>query len=152
MLQRFEVFSSAISFLHRTMLGIERDVMVKAGYKGSYATCLVALARSGDGMTAAALCRRCDKDKAGISRILSDMISDGLICRTGDKNLYRAKIALTQKGQKVAQFVCRKAEAAVAVAGAEMTEEERILLYGTLSKIAANLKKIRKNGIPENIE
>ena len=151
MLGRFEQFSGAIACIHRGISKIERDEMVKAGYKGIFAPCLLILYHHPDGIDAAALGRACDKDKAAVSRIIAEMQKLGLIYRKGE-NSYRAKLFLTPKGDRAAHYVCRKAVAAVEAAGRGLTEEERIVFYSCLNRIAANIRKIEKTGIPGNIE
>lgn len=150
MLGRFEQFSSAIACIHRGIAKIERDEMVKTGYKGIFAPCLLVMYHHPEGIDAAALCRACDKDKAAVSRIIAEMIKLGLISRKGD-NAYRAKLFLTTKGERAAHYVCRKAVAAVEAAGRGLTEEERIVFYSCLNRIAASIQKIEKTGIPGNI-
>ena len=73
MLDRFEQFTAAISTIHRFVQKIERDEMEKYGLKGASAQYLLAMARYPEGITAAALCDVCDRDKAAVSRILSEM-------------------------------------------------------------------------------
>lgn len=153
MLKRFERFSSQIACIHRAIAKIERDEMQKAGYKGVYAPCLIALRGAPEGLTAAALCKVCEKDKASVSRILAEMEQLGLIGRVGEyPNLYRARLLLTVKGNKAAEYVCKKAISAVAIAGRELSDEERKIFYRCLGSIAQNISKIEKNGLPENID
>lgn len=150
MIDRFEQFVSYISAIHRDIQKIERDEMVKYGLKGAYAQYLVAMHRYPEGITAAELCEICGKDKAAVSRALSEMESKGLLIRQGNHdNQYRAKLFLTVAGKNAADYVCRKAIAAVEIAGQGLNDETRTLLYRSLRDIAAQIQIIARDGLPE---
>ena len=150
MFKRFEQFSTIISAISRHIQKIERDEMEKYGYKGAFAQYLLTFLRYPQGCTAAQLCEICDKDKAAVSRIISEMEVKGLVQRHGTNNrLYNACITLTENGKTAADFVRRKATAAVNAVGNEMTDEERSTFYSNLESIAAKLQSISRNGIPE---
>ena len=151
MITRFEQFSSSISGIYKHIQKIERDEMVKYGLKGSFAQYLLAIGRYEEGITSSKLCEICDKDKAAISRVVSEMEQKGLIYRqsTGESdNLYRAMLKLTEKGKEAADHVNERAKIAVEFAGKGLTDESRQAFYATLSLIASNLQNISKKGIP----
>ena len=150
MLERYEQFSGAVSSLYRYIQKIERDEMIKYGYKGSFAQYLVVLVRRPDGLTSTQLCEICDKDKAAVSRAVGEMEEKGLLVResTGE-TMYRAKLKLTEEGRRAALFVCGRAQSAVAAAGRGLSEEARTAFYSSLGLIAQNLHTISKEGIPE---
>ena len=150
MIDRFEQFVSYISAIHRDIQKIEWDQMVNYGLKGAYAQYLVAMHRYPEGITAAELCEVCGKDKAAVSRALSEMENKGLIVKQcNHENQYRARLLLTAAGMDVANYVCRKAVAAVQIAGQELDDETRTILYRSLRGIAAQIQKISEDGIPE---
>lgn len=150
MIDRFEQFVSFISSIHRDVQKIEREEMVKYGLKGPYAQYLVVMHRYPDGITAAELCDVCDKDKAAVSRALSEMEGRGLITRQGNNdNQYRALLKLTKEGLAAADYVCRKAVAAVLIAGEDVGDEARAVMYRSLRSIAGRIKSIANDGIPE---
>lgn len=110
---------------------------------------LVALARYEDGITASRLGDMCGKDKADVSRTLSIMEEKGLVIKTGSgRNLYRAKICLTEQGKTVAEFVRRRAALAVERAGKGVSDTDRSVFYNTLDLIANNLSEMSKEGLP----
>ena len=150
MKSRFEQFSFMIAGIHRYIQKIEREEMEKRGYKGAFAQYLAALNRFEEGLTPTELCEICEKDKAAVSRIIAEMEEKGLVEKEKDgKKIYRAKITLTEKGKETADFVTKRARAAVtAVSGEIMTEEERTSLYALLDYIFKNLQKVSKEGIP----
>ena len=148
-MNRFEQFSYVISGINRHIQKIERDEMIKYGYKGAFAQYLVALRRYPEGITSAKLCEICDKDKAAISRVLTEMQEKGLILReTQSDHRYNALIKLTAEGLKAAAYVDERAQAAIEAVGNEMTDENRAAFYATLDFIAAKLQTISKKGLP----
>ena len=150
MIERYEQFSAAVSSLYRYIQKIEREEMVKYGYKGSYAQYLVAMARRHEGITATQLCEICDKDKAAVSRAIGEMEEKGLVKRESmGETMYRAKLLLTQEGKKAADYVCERAHRAVVAADQGLTEETRAEFYKAISLIAKNLHSISREGIPE---
>ena len=150
MLDRFEQFTAAISTIYRFVQKIERDEMEKYGLKGACAQYLLAMARHPEGITAAALCDVCDRDKAAVSRILSEMEEKGLIARAhSGESQYRAPLVLTAAGQKAANYVNQKASRAAELAGQGLSDEDRTVLYASLDRITANIAHLSRAGIPE---
>jgi DNA-binding MarR family transcriptional regulator len=134
--------------MYRDVQKIERDEMEKQGLRGAFAQYLLAISRYPEGITAAALCEVCDKDKAAVSRVVAEMEAKGLLEReTG--NQYRAKLRLTPAGEETAAFVRKRASAAVELAGKDLSEEDRKAFYGALAVISASLQQISRTGLPE---
>lgn len=150
MIQRFEKFSLAISEINRYWHKIASDEMEKYGLKGPYAVYLAAMHRYPEGITAARLCEICNKNKADVSRAMSDMEKKGLVCREGAS--YRAMLLLTEEGQKAAKHVAERASKAVEQGGKGLSEEHRRVFYETLDLIASNLREITKEGLPQEEE
>ena len=150
MLDRFVQFTAAISSIYRFIQKIEREEMEKFGLKGAHAQYLLAIERHPAGITAASLCDVCDKDKAAVSRILSEMETKGLIARadTGEST-YRARMVLTAEGYAAAEYVRKKASLAAEIAGKGLSEGERKAFYATLDHIAGNIRSISRQGLPE---
>lgn len=151
MVTRYEQFSFTISCIYRQIQKIERAEMVKYGMRGAYAQYLVAMSRFPKGITAAQLCEVCDRDKAAISRAITDMEARGLVERRGEgESHYRAALLLTKKGRNLASVILKRAQTAVEVAGSGMSDEERVIFYASLDRIERNLQSISQQGIPEN--
>lgn len=148
MLSRYELFSSAISCMYHDIQKIERMEMATYGLKGPHAQCLLAMSRHPEGITAARLCELCEKDKAAISRILSELEQAAMVLRESRNGTrYRATLTLTEQGKKAAQAVVEKARLAVELAGTGFDDAEREVFYRVLSKIAGNLHSICKSGL-----
>ncbi|MBQ8389397.1 MAG: MarR family transcriptional regulator [Oscillibacter sp.] len=145
MISRFSQFTAYISELYWMIQKIEREEMEALGLKGPQAECLVAMSRRSEGVTAAELSTLCEKDKSAISRIVSDLVSRGLVIKEG--SAYRALLHLTEEGRAIAQQVNRKVSLAVSQAGRGLTEEGRAALYESLELICSNIKKISQEGL-----
>ena len=147
---RYEQFSYIVSVINRHIQKIERDEMIKHGHKGAFAQYLMAMRHYPDGITAAQLSEICDKDKAAVSRVVAEMMDKGLVQRIcSNDTVYRAKLTLTAEGCRIAEFVSQRGTAAVEAVGNELSDEQRRLFYGTLDFIAAKLKKLSHDGIPQ---
>lgn len=151
MLDRFDKFTSAIFSIYRSIQKIQRQEMAKYGLKGAAVQYLLAMARHPEGITAATLCEICDRDKAGVSRILSQMEQQGLITRSGGDTSYRALLTLTDTGLQAARFVDQKASTAVSLAGRDLNEEQRQILYHTLETLDARLDALSGQGLPDEL-
>ena len=150
MLSRYEQFTLSVASIYRCIQKIQRVEMARYGLKGPHAQCLLAMRRYPDGITASELCTLCDKDKAAVSRAVSEMIERGLVSRELVRgNGYRAPLHLTKKGREVALHVCRRAELAVNAVGGGIPEENRRIFYDVLTTIARNMHRFSEEGLPE---
>ena len=140
MIERFERFVSVISVISHHLHRIMSEEMSKYGLKGPFAVYLLAIYRHPEGITAARLCEICEKNKAAVSRVLAELEEIGMIRR--EDTGYRAKIMLTEKGTRAAEFVYGRAVRAVELSGGSLSEEERANFYRTLETIAGNLKAL----------
>ena len=151
MASRYELFSSAISSIYHDIQRIERTEMARFGLKGPHAQCLVALNRYPEGITAARLCEVCEKDKAAVSRIIAELEEEGMVTRDSQGgSRYRAGLMLTAKGAAAAQAVVQTADLAVERASKDIEEQERVLFYSLLTKVAGNLHGICKDGLKKD--
>lgn len=150
MQSRFEHISYLVSCIDRCIGQLEREEMEKLGYRGAYAQYLAVLSRFPEGLTASELSQQCDRDKAAVSRCVSQMQEQGLLCKGENDRVYKTKLLLTEKGKRTAAFVCRRAQTAVDAVGGELSDEHRSILYATLERVAAGLEKLTKEGIPQD--
>lgn len=150
---RYELLSGSISCMYHDIQRIERMEMAKYGLKGPHAQCLLAMKKYAEGITAARLCEVCEKDKAAISRILSELAEAGMILRENrNGSRYRALLRLTEQGKAAANAVMEKARLAVELAGKGFGEEEREVFYRVLSIISGNLHKLCRDGLTQKEE
>lgn len=150
MIDRFERFSLAITEISRYWHKIAAEELTKYGLKGPHATYLTAMYRYPDGITVSQLCEVCGKDKSDASRMIAILEDKGLVTKQGvDGSLYRGKLLLTSEGRVATEHVNRRASRAVEMAGKDLTDEMREILYTSLDSITANLRELSKDGIPE---
>lgn len=157
MIHRFEQLTTGVSQIYKNIQRIKKLEMRSLGLKGTHVMCLYFLYSHPEGLTAADLCNLCKEDKAGISRILSDLEEHGFIQYTHpqDKKKYRSKAILTGQGKTQARKVNRLILRAVLEGGRNITAKERDIFYRVLSLISDNLKKfceeLEITAIPDSI-
>ncbi len=153
MLERFARFSLAIAEIDRCWHKLATEEMANYDLNSPHAVYLTTLYQFEEGITAAKLGELCCKNKADVSRMVSIMEKKGLVRKEaiGD-SLYRAKLLLTEEGRLAAEHVRSRAAVAVELAGAGMSDSERELFYRCLEQIAANLKTLCKEGLPQESE
>lgn len=148
MLSRFERFTYDINEIDLHWHRIASAEMKRFGLKGGAAIYFTKLYNNPDGITAADLAAMCGKDKADVSREMSNLEKAGLVERLSSGNRsYRAPIVLTAQGKEVTKEIIRKASIAVEQVGKCLTEEERNIFYTALDKITANIQAVSENGL-----
>ena len=151
MIGRFEQFCSAISSIQHSIARIERVEMEKYELKGPHAQCLLVMERNPEGITASQLCLNCEKDKAAISRTLSELVDAGMITRVDPNGKrYRSRLYLTEKGRAVAKQVNDRVHQAVSQVSEGYDVETREIFVHVLGMIAVNLQELCKNGLQED--
>ncbi len=148
MVTRFEQFCTAISGIQRSIQKIERVEMAKYGLKGPHAQCMIAIERFPEGVTAAQLCEICEKDKAAISRTVSELEHAGMLLRYDpDGKRYRSILRLSEKGKEIARRVNELVLVAVSKASEGYDKETQQTFVRVLSLIAGNLHSICREGL-----
>ena len=149
MLNRFARFSLAISEIDRCWHKLAADEMAKYELNSPHAVYLTTLYAHEDGITAAKLAELCCKNKADVSRMVAILETKGLVYKKAvGSNNYRARLLLTAEGKRAAAHVQERAALAVELAGAGMTEADRIVFYRCLEQITENLQTLSKEGLP----
>ena len=152
MIGRFEQFCNAISSIQHSITRIERVEMEKYGLKGPHAQCMLVMDRNPEGITAAELCTICGKDKAAISRILSELVQSGMITRLDPNGKrYRSRLYMTERGKAVAKQVDDRVHMAVSQVSALYDVESREVFVNVLDRIAVNLQELCKQGLDEEL-
>ena len=150
MLNRFCRFSRAMSQIDRCWHKLASKEMAKYGLKSAHALYLTTLLSFAEGITAAKLAEVCCKNKADVSRRITQLERKGLVTKvdSGAKR-YRARLLLTEAGKLAAEHVQQRTDVAVDLAGSGMAEEERKVFYRCLELITANLQNLSKKGLPQ---
>ena len=140
--ERFETFTVLIGRISRSIRRIKAEEMAEFRLKGPHVSCLYYLSLA-DGLTASALCERCDEDKAAISRSLDYLEKSGYIaCESNAGRRYRMPLHLTERGWDVCRAINEKIERVVEAASRGLDEAERQNMYRALTRICGNLEQI----------
>lgn len=144
MVERFEQLTTGVSRIYKNIQKIKKYHMSSFGLKSTHVMCIYYLDSCPEGLTASELCRMCGEDKAGISRILSELEQQDFLYYKvqGEGKKYRAKALLTPEGKKYAVKINDLILKAVLDAGEGITEEDRAVFYRVLSVISNNLDQI----------
>ena len=150
MLNRFAKFSFSISEIDRCWHKLAVEEMSKYGLNSPHAVYLNTMYDANpEGITAAQLGELCGKNKADVSRMIAILEKKGLVQKVAvGKNMYRAKLILTEEGRRAAEHVRKRAALAVELAGSGLSNEEREMFYRALDLITENLQKLSKEGLP----
>lgn len=142
MLQRFEDLTTGVTKIYKTIQKIKKCKMSSFGLKGTQVMCIYFLTQHPEGLTATDLCGMCLEDKAGMSRILSDLEKEGLIYYDAPQQgkRYRTRILLTDVGKSTASEISALILHAVEAGGQGLDDTEREVFYRTLFQIADNLE------------
>ncbi len=147
---RYALFSTSIACLYHDIQKLERMEMAKFHLKGPHAQCLLVMLRYPQGIPLARLCEECERDKAAISRTISELERAGMVLRDSQNgSYYRANLILSDNGKEAAAAVCQKARTAVELAGTGLDEESRTIFYQSLALIAKNLHAICQDGLSD---
>ena len=140
--ERYETFTVLIARINRSIKRVKSAEMAEFQLKGPYVSCLYYLSLT-DGLTAAALCERCDEDKAAISRSLDDLEKSGYItCESSTGRRYRATLHLTERGRAVCRGMNERIDRIVDSASQGLSEAERKSMYRALTLISENLEQM----------
>ena len=134
MIERFEQLTLGVSRIYKNIQKIKKQSMESFGLKSTHVMCLHYLSLYPDGLSAAELCRKCEENKAGISRILTDLEHRSLIQylpSSGGKK-YRSR-AVLQINQRILQ--------AVEAASQGISDSQRAVFYRVLLQIGENLEE-----------
>ena len=150
MVDRFERFSFAIAQVSRGWHRLAAEELKCYGLKGPHAVYLTTLYAHPDGVTAAQLGELCGKDKADVSRMVTELADKGFVQKELEGNkTYRARIRLTEAGIAAARHVRERAIVAVEHAGRGFSEEHREIFYEVLDTIVGNLHVLSRDGLPQ---
>ena len=140
--KRFETFTLLISRISRNIRKIENQEMAEYNLRSPHISCLYHLYIS-DGLTATDLCERCEEDKAMVSRSVEYLEKGGyLVCESKKAKRYKSPLKLTEKGRDAAKKISDKISYFLDQLSTELTEEERLELYRSLSLISKGLDRI----------
>ena len=142
---RYQTFNTLIMNITRYMQKIKNKEMESLGLKGKHVQCLYELYHSKDGISLTEPGQLCGIDKAMISRIFMDLLEKNLVFIDSHKDKkYRNPIKLTNEGKRIANIIDQRIQELLQVASIGLTDDEREVLYQSLTKIVFNLENICK--------
>lgn len=148
MIKRFEIFTKNISIINKGIGQLKTEVMKRFDLKGNQGMFLFYLRQHSDGLTVSQLSEEVGIDKAAVSRALSGLYEKKFIYYseyTGGKR-YNTPAILTSKGKEVVDKVNAViSEIVDSVSLADMSEDERTIMYRSMRSIAKNIKKFQKD-------
>ncbi len=144
--KRFETFTVLINRISRNIRKIKNQEMAEYHLRSVHVSCLYYL-YTGNGSTATDLCECCEEDKATISRALDYLETNGYLTRKSKSTKrYKSLLFLTEQGKKVGKEIADKIATVLDITSIGLTEEERRILYHSLSVVSENLEQISKMG------
>lgn len=145
MTERYRDFTVLITRINRNIKRIKTEEMSEFNLRSPHVTCLYYLYKTG-GSTAKDLGELGQEDKATISRSIEQLEKEGyIVCHSAQKKKYNAMLTLTARGVKIAERVSEKIDKILMVAGGDIPEEKRKIMYECLTLIDENLENICKH-------
>jgi DNA-binding MarR family transcriptional regulator len=142
MQERFQTFTILIARLNRYIRKIKTEEMAEFNLKSPHVSCLYYLYKA-DSLTAKELCDICEEDKANISRSIEFLEKNGyLVCRSRTEKRYKSPLVLTEKGKAAGEHIVCKIDAILDSLSEGVPDEDRAIMYRSLSVICDNLQKI----------
>lgn len=142
MKERFRTFTVLITKISRSIRKIKTEEMDELNLKSPHVSCLYYLYKMG-AMPAKELCDICKEDKAAMSRSISELEANGYIeCDSGLKKRYNSPLNLTERGEKIGEYIAEKVDRVLDLASIGLSEEKRTILYESLELISNNLEKL----------
>ena len=142
MTERFETFTVLVTKISRNIRKLKNQEMAEYNLRSSHISCLYYL-YSAESMTATDLCEKCDEDKATISRAIEYLEEKGfLTCETKSAKRYKSPLLLTEKGKEAGKKIYDKVNRILDEVSVDLTEEERISFYRSLTIISARLETL----------
>jgi len=136
---RFEKFTNLVLKTGKIIQRIKNIEMEEYGLKAVHVMCIYHLSKSPEGLTNKELVKLTYEDKGAISRAL-DLLKEKDIISSEPKK-YNGIITLTEYGYKVAEYICERSDKALEKSGVGVSDQERIALYATLTKIEENIEE-----------
>lgn len=139
MTNRFQEFTVLIATLNRCIYKLKTEEMAEYNLKSSHVSCLYYIYLNGT-LTAKELCDLCGEDKSNISRALKYLEENEYLKLSSKK--YQKPIVLTEKGNKVGEYLNGRVYEILDYVSEGLTEENRTIMYQSLNLINKRLNKL----------
>ena len=146
--ERFYIFTLLVDGIHKCIHRIKFDFAPHFGVKSVHMFWLYQLRAHPEGLTSAELAECSHISRSLVSREIERLRDNGYIeireTPRGKRKNYNSPITLTEKGIELADNICLEARKIQERASENISEEELIIFYSTLSKFYQNLKNVIK--------
>ncbi len=140
---RFELFSTKVARVVKSLQAIKSRKMAQYGLKGTTCLCLCQLLDSSGGLSATELAARGEIDKAQVSRCMSELIEKGLVLHEKrEGRSYKQKYCLTVNGLAVAEDISTATVRVQALAEQGIDERDLALFYRVLDRLCDNFADV----------
>ena len=144
MQRRFETFTVLINRISRDIRKIKNQEMASYHLRSAHVSCLYYMYSLGS-VTSAELCEHCEEDKATISRAVDYLETNGFLRRDVDAKRYKSPLLLPEKGREAGKRIAERIGGNLETVSHDLTEEERVAFYRSLSTISSRLEAIVQN-------
>ena len=136
---------------HRNFDSILKDIkkkemlyMSEYGLRSVHVGCLLRIKHSERGMTVTELAKISNTDKALISRVIKELLSDGFVTTktAGEDNSYRKKYYLTEKSEHIVSDIDEDIGEYMAQARVGISDEDMQKFYETLATLTRNISML----------
>lgn len=147
---RFEIFSSSVMRLVRSVQALKARKMAEYDLKGTNAICLCRVLESENGLTATELATVCEIDKAQISRSMGELMEKGFVLKeaAGEKR-YKQKYCLTPMGRRAALDISRTFAEIEETVSQNISPSSLDHFYHTLYRLCDNFEALLRKYQPE---
>ena len=139
MTDNFKQFTSLISGINRSISRLKSDAVSRFSLKRSHVSVIYFIYCEG-GVTASRLALLTGEDKANISRTTHSLIEDGLVYEERRSPRARVRLALTDRGLEIGEFLYHKVAEIVAQTSGDIPRERLEVMYDCLHIIDKNLR------------
>ncbi len=139
MFERFQTFTVLIAKINRSIRRIKNEAMEEFDLKSPHVSCIHYLYPD-KRLTVSELCEVCDEDKGAVSRSVKFLVKNEYVRyeQQQDKK-YKNKLYLTDKGEKVGDFIADKMAEILAQTGEGMGKDLPTF-YRCLKAVSDNLE------------
>lgn len=144
MQERLHEFLKRWNELERNIKKLKIMEAQKLGLK--VADLMILLELSQEGLSNADLSRRCDLDKAAVTRSLKELDKLGYIHRFSNSSgkRYGSKLVLSPLGNQMMLDLSKTMDRIVKQSSADLSEQQRQQFYATLTEIAQNIRRLNQ--------
>ena len=137
----FDSFSTLVSSALKSLERLKSKYMEKFGLSGTHTLCIRQLFDAPNGLTRTELANRLSVDRAQVTRIIGELLSEGLVIEGTGNSSYRKKCILTDKGREIAAEINSIVADINQFVSGNIPKERLSVFYETLIEICENLKK-----------